>query len=206
MVIGERFAWAHLPKTGGTATLELFLLFPEVIAFADVDESNVKHTTFGERAEEVAGKTLVMNMRRLPFWVLSRAQHVARWGVYPNYEPIPMASSQDLSESDFPDERLSLYTDGNRFQVDRWFRMEHLAGDFLEFVSELTEVTEQQRQRVSQLPLLNSHDYDHEIGTWFTPEQVERVYQRNPVWAAVEERVYGGLFKPQLTTEGAGRP
>lgn len=206
MVIGERFAWAHLPKTGGTATLELFLLFPELIASADVDEGNAKHATFGERAQEVAGKTLVMNLRRLPFWVLSRAQHVARWGVHPKYEPIPMASSEELSESGFPDNRLALYTAGTRFQVDRWLRMEYLVDDFLEFVSELTDVTDTQRQRVSQLPIMNAHDYDHEIGNWFTPEQIARMYQSNPVWAAVEERLYGDLFRAQPASEGAGRP
>jgi hypothetical protein len=201
MVIGERFAWAHLPKTGGTATLELFLLFPELIAFADIDESNAKHTTFGERSEQVAGKTLVMNLRRLPFWVLSRAQHVARWGTHPNYEPIPMASPQELSESDFPDDRLALYTDGGRFRIDRWFRMEHLQEDFIGFVSELIEVTEEQRDRAVRLPLLNAHGYDHEIASWFSPEQVMRMYERNPAWAGLEEELYGGLLQLELASE-----
>jgi hypothetical protein len=194
MVIGEKFAWAHLPKTGGTATLELFLLFPELIAFADVDESNVKHTTFGERPKEVAGKTLVMNLRRLPFWVLSRAQHVARWGVYPNYEPIPMASSRELSESDFPDSRLSLYTGRDRFEVDRWFRMEHLAEDFLDFVSEYAEVTEERRRAVFSMRMVNAHGYDHDLGSWFSRDQIARIYERNPIWAALERELYGGLL------------
>jgi len=204
MVIGERFAWAHLPKTGGSATLELFLLFPELIVFADVEESNAKHTTFKEREREIAGKTLLMNLRRLPFWVLSRAQHVARWGVHPDYEPIPMASPEELSQSDFPDNRLALYTDGGRFAIDRWIRMEHLAEDFMGFVSDLTDVTSEQRNTALQLPLVNTHDYDHELASWFTPEQVERMYERNPVWAGLEQELYGGLFQPELASEGAG--
>ena len=28
----------------------------------------------------------------------------------------------------------------------------------------------------------------------FTPEQIEEMYRRNPGWAAVEERLYGGLL------------
>src|SRR5215213_8985609 len=111
MVIGERFAWAHLPKTGGSATLELFQLFPELIVAADLEDSNAKHTLFSEREEEVAGKRLALNIRRLPFWVLSRAQHVSRWGVYPDYEPIPIPSAYELAESSFPDDRILLYTD-----------------------------------------------------------------------------------------------
>jgi hypothetical protein len=205
MVIGERFAWAHLPKTGGSATLELFRVFPELIVFADFDPGNDKHATFKQREQEVAGRMLVMNLRRLPFWVLSRAQHVARWGVHPDYQPIPMASPQDLSESPFPDNRLALYTDDARFSIDRWLRMERLPDDFLEFVSELTEVTPEQRERVSQLPPVNAHEYDHELGTWFTPEQIERMYERNPVWAGLEEELYGGLYRPELAREGTGR-
>jgi hypothetical protein len=204
MVIGERFAWAHLPKTGGSATLELFKLFPDLIAFADLDPGNAKHATFKQREREVAGRMLVMNLRRLPFWVLSRAQHVARWGVHPDYQPIPMASPQELSESDFPDDRIALYTDGDRFRIDRWLRMERLGEDFLEFVSELTDVTPEQREGVLRQGMVNAHDYDHELNSWFTPEQIERMYECNPVWASFEERIYGDLYRPELAS-GAGQ-
>jgi hypothetical protein len=204
MVIGDRFAWAHLPKTGGSATLKLFLLFPELVEFADVEDSNAKHTTFKEREREVAGKMLLMNLRRLPHWVLSRAQHVARWGVHPDYEPIPMASPEELAESDFPDNRLLLFIDGGRFQIEKWIRMEHLPEDFMVFVSDLTEVSDDQRAAALDLPLVNSHDYDHEVESWFTAEQIERMYERNPMWAGLEEELYGGHFRPQLAPEGAG--
>jgi hypothetical protein len=204
MVIGERFAWAHLPKTGGSATLELFRLFPALIEFADTDPGNSKHATFKQREQEVVGRMLVMNLRRLPFWVLSRAQHVARWGVHPDYQPIPMASPEELSESDFPDNRLALYTDGERFPIDRWLRMEQLGDDFLEFVSEMTPVTPAQRQAVLRQPAVNSHEYDHELASWFTPEQIERMYERNPVWAGIEEDLYGELYRPELAS-GAGQ-
>jgi hypothetical protein len=205
MVIGDRFAWAHLPKTGGSATLKLFLLFPDLVEFADVEDSNEKHTTFKERQNEVAGKTLLMNLRRLPFWVLSRAQHVSRWGVHPDYKPIPMASAEELAESDFPDNRLLLFTDGERFPIDRWLRMEHLGEDFMSFISDLTDVSDEQRRAALDLPLVNAHEYDHEVESWFTAEQIERMYNHNPVWAGVEEKLYGGLFRPELAPEGAGR-
>jgi hypothetical protein len=195
MVIGERFAWAHIPKAGGSATLELFKLFPEVIVFADFDEGNAKHTLFRDREEQVSGKTLAMNLRRLPFWVLSRAQHVSRWGVYPDYTPIPMASPEELSRSDFPDERLALYTDDGRLTIERWVRMERLVEDFLAFISEFTSVTDERRQAALALPMVNAHEYDHDLGSWFTQDQIDRVYQCNPTWAAIERELYGGLFE-----------
>src|SRR5262245_36622747 len=120
MVIGVGFAWAHLPKTGGDATLAMFRLFPDLIEFADPDDTNDKHAFFHSRAAEIRGKVLAMNIRRLPAWVLSRAQHVSRRGLYPDYEPQPMGTPDELADSSFPDERLLLYTSEGRFQPDRW--------------------------------------------------------------------------------------
>jgi hypothetical protein len=195
MVIGERFAWAHLPKSGGSATTQLFRLFPEVIVFQDVDHNNDKHTLFRDRSDQVEGKVLAMNLRRLPFWVLSRAQHVARWGIHPDYTPIPMDSPRTLSESGFPDTRLALFTDNGRFTIERWIRMESLGDDFLTFISEWTDVSAEREQEVRGLAPVNALEYDHDIGSWFTQDQITSMYRANPHWAEVEERLYGSLFE-----------
>ena len=43
-------------------------------------------------------------------------------------------------------------------------------------------------------PVHNELEYhDHSIEHWFTPAQVREMYANNPAWAAIEERVYGGL-------------
>jgi hypothetical protein len=204
LVIGERFAWAHLPKTGGMATAELFRVFPELIVHGDFEEDNSKHTLFSEREEMVRGKTLAMNLRRLPFWVLSRAQHVSRWGVYPHYKPIPMANAAELAASDFPDDRLRLYADDGRFTIDRWIRMEHLVDDFLAFISEFTDVSQHRRDAVRAQPMVNAHDYDHDITSWFTADQIDQLYERNPKWAALERELYGSLYRPRMETGAHG--
>jgi hypothetical protein len=206
MVIGQNFAWAHLPKTGGSATLELFLLFPEVIVFADVDDSNAKHTLFTEREQEVRDKQLVMNIRRLPYWVLSRAQHAARWGVHPDYKPIPMASAAELSESDFPDDRLRLFTGDGRLAIDAWIRMEHLVEDFLAFISRHTSVSAERREAARRLPMVNAHEYEHDLAEWFTADQIARMYERNSLWASLEERLYGNLVSVHVSTTHAQSP
>jgi hypothetical protein len=173
----------------------MFSLFPELIVLGDFDDSNAKHALFEEREDEIAGKRLALNIRRLPHWVLSRAQHVSRWGVYPDYEPIPMESAEQLAESDFPESRLALYTGHGRFEIDRWLRMEHLVQDFLGFISEFTDVDEERHAAVLSAPTVNSHDYDHEVANWFTPSQVERMYAGNPTWAALERKLYGHLYE-----------
>ena len=54
MIIAERFAWAHLPKTGGDATHTMFAAVPGLILFADDPHSNDKHLPFFAREREVA--------------------------------------------------------------------------------------------------------------------------------------------------------
>jgi hypothetical protein len=193
MVIGERFAWAHLPKTGGMATERMFRLFPALVVFADPDDTDEKHATFRARRRMLDGKLLAMNLRQLPFWVLSRAQYVSREGIWPDYDPIPLAPATELAESSFPDSRIHLYTDDGRFSIERWLRTESLAEDFLRFASEFTDVSDEQRRAVLALGQVNRQDYDHRLEEWFTPDQVRRMYERNPAWAAIEEELYGGL-------------
>src|SRR6266542_4333678 len=89
MVIGERFAWAHMPKTAGTATVAMLHACDGLVRFADSPEGADAHSTFADRRELVDGKLLVLNLRRLPSWVLSRAHYVSLHGVYPDFEPIP---------------------------------------------------------------------------------------------------------------------
>ncbi len=195
MVIGKDFAWAHLPKTGGDATLSMFRVFIDLVEFADREDSNDKHANFRGRAQRIRGKLLVMNIRRLPAWVLSRAQHVSRRGMYPDYEPIPMARANDLADSSFPDSRLMLHTDDGWFWPDHWLRVETLAADFLDFVSDLRDVSDSERKRVMALGPVNSAEYDHQLARWFTPEQVRRMYLNNPSWATLEQELYGDLYE-----------
>src|SRR5437867_2298871 len=124
MVIGDKFAWGHLPKTGGEAARTMFGLFPELVRFSDPWDSYEQHTSFREREAQVSGTQRALNIRRLPAWVISREQHKARWGLWPDQKPMPMDPPEQLAESAFPDHRLNSFLDGGRFKIDRWLRME----------------------------------------------------------------------------------
>jgi hypothetical protein len=195
MVIGATFAWGHLPKTGGDATAALFRLFPDLVQFEDPTDSDDKHALFRDRPKQIAGKRLILNFRRLPAWVLSRAHQINRRGLAPEYRPMPMESPHQLAESSFPDYRLSTFTDDGRLEIDRWLRVETLADDFLAFISELREVTDAEREMVSGHAGVNELDYDHELSHWFTAEQIRRLYRNNPVWAGIERSLYAELVE-----------
>src|SRR6185503_7074059 len=75
MVITERFAWAHLPKTAGDATAQMFAAVPGLVLYQAPLDSNEKHDGFWVHADAIEGKLRVMNIRRLPSWILSIAHH-----------------------------------------------------------------------------------------------------------------------------------
>jgi hypothetical protein len=194
MVIGERFAWCHMQKTGGDATLQLFQLFPDLVVHADARNVQSKHTPFAEREHESRGKLLACNIRRLPAWLLSWDQHHSQHrSVDPDGTPVLMSSPQQVAERARGDRRLAHFTGGGRFRIDRWLRMEQLGRDFISFISEFTNLTEDQRHDITSYPPVNMLDYDHELEHWFTPAQVRLMYANNPVWASLEERLYGDL-------------
>ena len=56
---------------------------PGLMRFADPPESNDKHLRLFARESEVAGKLLVLSIRRLPEGALSGAHHRAVHGVHP---------------------------------------------------------------------------------------------------------------------------
>jgi hypothetical protein len=193
MVIGERFAWGHLPKAAGEATRAMFLNVPDLVLFADPSGTWQAHQTFADRREEVEGKVLALNIRRLPAWLLSREQHRARWGVHPENRPMPMPSPAEMASSMLPDERLGGFVNGAGLEIERWLRAEHLFEDFLEFVTDFAEVSDETRARIENMGRINFNVYNRSLSEWFTSEQIEQLYARNPLWAGVEERVYGDL-------------
>jgi hypothetical protein len=196
VVITGQFAWAHLPKTGGDATHEMLCSVPGLVRFADRLDSNDKHMPFFGREREVAGKLLVMNIRRLPAWALSGAHHRASHGEYPDYVPQSLQTPDEIAGRTDADDLLRWMTDHGRFGIDRWLRAESLADDLLALLAELGHDGPEVREAVTSVGRVNEGSYDHRLA--FTDEQIRRLYELNPTWASIERRVYGDLDQPGL--------
>src|SRR5579884_2482028 len=194
VVIGERFAWAHLPKTGGDATRQMLLSVPGLVSFADPPDSNDKHLPFWAREQEVSGKLLVMNIRRLPAWALSAAHHRATHGLHADYRPLPLESAEQMCAKTDADDLLRWVTDHGRFAIGQWLRAEYLEQDLLALLDRLEVLTPEVRAGVAAVGRVNVGTYEHELERWFSEEQIRRAYARNPGWAAIEREVYGELL------------
>jgi hypothetical protein len=175
-------------KTGGDTTLRLFQLFPDLIEYADTDGDQAKHARFSERPERVVGKTRLMNIRRLPSWVLAFSVHKSQRGVFPEYERGPMDSPYQMAHSREPDRQLASFLEGGA--ISYWIRREQLKDDFLRFISRYVDVSDDQRMAVQQLAPVNTAVYDRDLEHWFTAAHLELMYENNPLWAEVEQQVY----------------
>jgi SAM-dependent methyltransferase len=205
MVIGPKFTWAHLPKTGGTITARVFAMFPEIVSETSDRWDPAKHSPLAERPDLLDGRILAMNIRRLPSWTVSWFQHRSYHGFHPDYHRVPVPAGDELAASTIADEMLGRFTAG--IEIGRWLRQESVLDDALDFVGELTTVDARRRRRVYALGRVNEMSYEHNVGRWLDPDQVEQLYASNPLWASVEKEVYGDLLSVETATSArAERP
>jgi hypothetical protein len=194
MLITEQFAWAHLPKAAGDATRSMFVAVPGLVQYADSPDSNDKHDPFALHSEAIAGRLRVMNIRRLPAWILSASHHRAAAGKRADFEPQPMPTVDEMAENTAAGDMLRHMTAGPRFPVDRWLRKENLTEDVIALLAEIGSLTDAARAAIDDVPY-RAQEYDHDLSSTFTAEQVRRMYTLNPGWAEIEERVYGDLHE-----------
>ena len=219
MIVGERFVWAHLPKTAGDATARMFAAVAGLALEHDDPRSQRKHRTIEAAVADgldVAGRTTICNIRRLPDWVLSSARHQLRhYGVPPDRDALrlgvvtsqsplridrvlPAVARRPLHrwrrrvERVAADEVLARHT---AVPIDRWLRQEHLADDFLAVVGELHPLSAADEAAVRGVPLVNAgHGGELTRDAVFSEADLVGLYERNPGWAAIERRCYGATM------------
>jgi hypothetical protein len=192
MVIGDTFAYGHIPKTGGDA-VHAWLAQVGGLHVDPIGEA-LKHQFFWER--DIHKALYVLSIRRLPFWALSYLHELAHHPDSARHYGLPPGDTVRPQHAFAlrPDEYLRQHRRGGR-QIGVWLRMEFLFDDVLRFVAEhIRPVTGSLRNRLARIPTKGRRAYDHDIEAFFTPVQVAGLYSRNPMWAAVEMKVYGGLY------------
>lgn len=200
MILGERFVWAHVGKTGGDAVRSLFAVVDDLVVHMDDPAERRKHHTFSERGAEALQRPIrALNLRRLPGWQLSMVQHRARHGPFEGREPGQLAPPDQVIARSQGDSELVpyLFHDGQPLEIHHWLRMEHLRDDFLAFVSSLRRISRWERWRITRAATKPPGRYDHNVDSYFTPAQIRRLYAANPVWAETEWKVYGDLALPR---------
>lgn len=173
-------------------THALFQVFPEVIEFSDPAQTVEQHTAFQDRPDQVGDRKRILNIRRLPSWMLSFHVWKSMVGLLPDFEKAPMLSPHEIAESNVADAFLMRYMSPDQPKIDVWIRTEHMIEDFLAFIGDYVDLTSEREEEVRNLPRVNEVSYDKQVDHWFTSAHIRLMYVRNPIWAAVERAVYGG--------------
>lgn len=195
MVVGEKFAWAHIPKTGGDST---------ELLFRDVDDGSLrfiggpeKHNSF--RQEGIAGLNRISNIRRLPSLLKSWATHYSQHSKWnPGNEDRPFTREQLLGglvwwlepyTSDWQlvkiDEVIFDYYELD--SVYHWIRTECLLNDFRRVMSAYIDVSQLDEGFFS-----NQGTYQQKIQ--FSRSELRHIYNSCSRWAELEKKVYGNLL------------
>jgi len=193
MVIGETFAYGHIPKTGGDAVHAWLAQLGEF----EIDPLSEprKHDFFWQRG--VQRDLYVLSIRRLPQWALSYLHELAGHPAAARHYGIP-PGDVIRPEHAFrlrPDDYLCQHQAGGR-AAGVWLRMEHLFQDFVSFVdAHIQPVTPQLRRQLQAVPTKGRRPYDHNVRAFFSPEQIADLYNQFPMWAAVERQVYDAQLR-----------
>ena len=204
MVIGERFVWAHIPKTGGDSTKSMFDVISKSILYADKAIDNTKHDSFIKKQEyvniDLSQKKRIANIRRLPHYILSFSQHYHKHNNQPllikNIKQGKIYWLEPWSSTGFKlkniDESIMKYY--NVENIDLWIRIEHLAEDFIKILSDFEDINENQKIEIKAIRKNTNNDYNKNITNWFNKKDLEILYQLCPVWAEIEKKQYGSLL------------
>lgn len=207
MIIGPDFIWLHFPKCAGT-TLELalrdLLKGRPGVKFDDIDGvTGHWHHTIAERQAidpsfHLRGKRVLACLRRLPSWIMSmvifeatRNEHMVA-----TRDMIVHGQCFDSGIVNRADDYLDLFN----ADVHHWIRTEHLAADVATaFDLRHADVAEAMLRHKSNV----TPPYIRDTAFWFTDDDLCTLYASNPLWAAVEDRVYGGHAPTSLRSSSA---
>ena len=206
MVIGDKFVWAHIPKTGGDITAAYFRVFQdELDLLIDPIDTNRKHATFVQRGVD-RSKRRAANIRRLPCLFLSHIVHMQRVNRLPPMDVragVLEPPGDDRCEKPplernnlyrVGDEYIDFFTDHGRMAIDTWLRCEHILEDVVAFVAGYMTVTPDYLRALQRMSVKSPHDYDRDVYHHWTRAEIGHMYALNPRWAEAERRAYGNLL------------
>ena len=196
MIIGDRFLWLHLPKTGGTSMNRLFREQGLEGVLVDGDDTPAKHDSVPLRESRgnwrAGDRCRFITARRLETWLISDWQHKRRHMNLPDLDFEPVRSGLFYS----------LRLGGTWVAADWWLqyfeldervtalRLEHLCADLNQLLLPLLPAGTPPFQSP---PRDNARPAAVGAAPDFTATDRAQIRAVNPRWSAWEEQVYSQL-------------
>ncbi len=205
MIVGQDFVWLHFMKTGGHAVelaLRAALRGRRDIKFDQRQPATLgwHHSTAQRERDDpqfsAADKTIICGFRRLPMWLLSRIHYEASKPPYRSVTREMLCAGryfENAGDSYAADNYLVQYVSP---PVDRWIRHEHMAQDFaLAFGDVLHKRLPAALRRLGVQVNATPMPYIKDPSFYFTAKELRGLYDANPLWATLEEELYGDLIR-----------
>ena len=199
MVIGEKFIWMHIGKTGGDATHAYFSYFKNILKL-EIDDTTQhrKHQALFERGVNHEGKLLILNIRRLPYFILSQVHHHSMQNKIDFVNDIIYSLEKTINGyaiGTLANYYINFYTKNGSLKIDRWFRCEYLLDDFADFIMEYVDIPRDKLiTKLSKIPTKVRLVYALDLNYYWEPKHLKLMYENNPLWTVIEEQCYGNLL------------
>lgn len=204
MIVGKDFIWLHFPKTGGShieRVLRKHYGKDKDIKFDEINIENVIwHHGIDQRKAydsdfDASGKKIICGFRRLPYWLLSR--------VFFEYSRSPefivkrnIFCKGEFDEGNGKINKADVYARIYNKNVSYWIRTENLRKDFISVFSNFLDLSvmdvDAEFLRKTNKNLVN---YIKDVSFYFTSQELEELYNRNPIWAEIETNIYGDILR-----------
>ncbi len=211
MIIGPDFIWLHFPKCAGTRTEQVIRKHFGTDPTLRFDEINPEHVVWHQSVREreeatgenLGGRRVVCNIRRLPHWILSRVGYEEmRSDIYTPREMFVRGSFINRwKKVENADAFLSDFT---VVPVDAWIRVDFIASDFAAAFSPVLDLTGINLRR-EFAKRSNETKFFADSTPWLTSEELAILYDSCPVWTALEKRLYGELLTGDVAPENHNR-
>lgn len=199
MIITNKFVWAHFQKTGGTAMHRMFEAVKTPDMKFDPQNKHLKHDTFQQRIKKCVKlpEVRIMNLRRLPEWINSflwfqerctRIQYLKE-----NYTQ-GMVRDREGGQSDKKliwrnvDGYLASYMD---YGINHWLKCSSLNEDFIEIIGKYIPIPDKKKDEIMEINNVGKGHYKKK--EYYTKKEKLQMYKECPLWATVEENIYGSI-------------
>ncbi len=207
MIIGPNFIWLHFPKCAGTRTEQVIRKYYGTDPTLRFDEINpdrvIWHQSVREReeatGEDLRGRRVICNIRRLPHWIISRVGYEGmRSNISTPREMFVHGSFinrwKEIQNAD------TILSDFTIVPVDAWIRVDHIVSDFSAAFAPVLDISGINLRREFARKS-NETKFSKESTPWFTSEELTTLYDSCPAWSALEKRLYGELLSGDVGPE-----
>lgn len=194
MIVGPDFIWLHFPKCAGTSieqALHAIYGGRPGFKFDPVGEGKpeIWHDTIQDRENRDpsfsrGNRRVIVCIRRLPDWILSRVHFEARRPPYHRAKREMMVSGQFYENNGFINHADRYIKDYTWWPVSHWVRTENAAEDLAAALGLRVEKV------AAHLPHVNRSEHTDAL----TQTETERLYKSCPLWTELEARVYGSIL------------